>query len=149
MQGEGARGARGYLSDLLAFAIHRRAQVEREVLEAGGGARQGSGRLQRRGPQTTPSLWRDSDAMVKGWRSRAQAPLEAEDPCLPQASPQERPRLGLWAVPLQKQRNEPMWLPKVLTLMCTQHPWLSSPSSLQRASHHPGLREWFTPQIRA
>lgn len=62
--------ARRYLSDLLAFAIHRRAKVEWEVLEAGGSARQGSGRLQRRGPQTTPSLCRDSDARVKGRRGR-------------------------------------------------------------------------------
>lgn len=43
--GNAGGGAKRYLGDLLAFAIHGRAQVEREVLEAGGRAWQGSGRL--------------------------------------------------------------------------------------------------------
>lgn len=74
------RGVRCYLSDLLAFAIHRRSKVQREVLEAGGGTRQGSGRLQGRGPQTTPSLCRDSDAKVKGRRDKAWRPTEINSP---------------------------------------------------------------------
>lgn len=65
------RRCKGYLSDLLAFAIHRCAEVEREVLEAGSGARQGAGGLQRRGPQTASSFCRDGSAKVKGKRDGA------------------------------------------------------------------------------
>lgn len=41
------------------------------MLEARGVAWQGSGRLQRRGPQTASSFCRDSGAKVKGKRNRA------------------------------------------------------------------------------